>query len=55
MPALDYAVCPNMKAITLRTVYLSLRDEKYPIKVPKSIASRAREALTNMFEFVGES
>lgn len=43
-------VCPNMKRNTLEHIYLSLRDEIYPVTVPKPIASKARLALEKMFE-----
>ena len=42
-------ICPNMKMTTLEHIYLSLRDEIYPVTVPRNIASRARRALERMF------
>jgi len=44
------AVCPNMKLTALDRVYVSLRDEKYVVKVPERIAGKARVALERMFE-----
>lgn len=44
------AVCPNMKLTTLDRLYASLKEEKYVVKVPDSIAKKARAALERMFE-----
>lgn len=43
-------LCPNMKRNTLEQIYLSLRDEIYPVAIPEHIASKARLALKKMFE-----
>jgi len=43
-------VCPNMKRNTLERVYLSLKEEIYPVTIPKRVASKARLALDRMFE-----
>jgi quinolinate synthase len=43
-------ICPNMKRNTLEAIHRSLRDETYPVMVPKHIASKARRALERMFE-----
>jgi quinolinate synthase len=48
--AYEGAICPNMKLTTLDRLYLSLRDEKYVVKVPEQIARKARTALERMFE-----
>jgi quinolinate synthase len=48
--AYDGAVCPNMKLTTLDRLYLSLRDEKYVVRVPERTARKARKALERMFE-----
>lgn len=40
-----FAVCPNMKRITLEKVYFSLRDMAPVVKVAEPIASRARCAI----------
>lgn len=42
-------ICPNMKMTTLEHIYLSLRDEIYPVTVPRNIASKARRAVERMF------
>jgi quinolinate synthase len=51
--AYEGAVCPNMKLNTLDRVYASLKEEKYAITVPKSIASKSRRALERMFALKG--
>jgi quinolinate synthase len=52
LSAYDGAVCPNMKLNTLESVYLALKEEKYPVTVPKPVADKARKALENMFSIV---
>ncbi|MCJ7712936.1 quinolinate synthase NadA, partial [Candidatus Bathyarchaeota archaeon] len=49
--AYDDAICPNMKLLTLDKIYSSLKNEKYVIKIPISVAKKARKALEKMFEF----
>ena len=44
------AVCPNMKLTTLDRLYASLKEEKYVVKVPETIAMKARKSLERMFE-----
>jgi quinolinate synthase len=44
------AVCPNMKLTTLDRVYYSLKEEKYVVKIPETIAAKARVALERMFQ-----
>jgi quinolinate synthase len=46
--AYEEAVCPNMKLNTLDRLYTALKEEKYVITVPESIANRARKALEKM-------
>jgi quinolinate synthase len=46
--AYEGAVCPNMKLNTLERIHASLRDEKYMITVPDSVAGKARKALEKM-------
>jgi quinolinate synthase len=46
--AYEGAVCPNMKLNTLDRLYTALKEEKYVITVPESIANRARKALEKM-------
>ncbi len=48
IPAYDGAICPNMKLNTLERVYLSLKEERYSVKVPTSVARKARKALERM-------
>ncbi|MGQ9460449.1 MAG: quinolinate synthase NadA [Candidatus Bathyarchaeaceae archaeon] len=48
IPAYDEALCTNMKLNTLERVYLALKEERYPVTVPKSVAKRARKALERM-------
>lgn len=48
--AYEEAVCPNMKLNTLDRLYLALKDEKYEVTVPETIARNARKALEKMFE-----
>ncbi len=48
IPAYDEAICPNMKLNTLERVYLSLKEERYPVTVPDSVAKKARRALERM-------
>ncbi|NCA81366.1 MAG: quinolinate synthase NadA [Opitutae bacterium] len=43
-----FAVCPNMKRITLEKVYFSLRDMETAIRVETPIADRARRAIEQM-------
>jgi quinolinate synthase len=47
-PASERFVCPNMKKITLEKVLFALEDNKYVIKVPDEIASKAKKALERM-------
>jgi quinolinate synthase len=44
------AVCPNMKLTTLDRLYASLKEEKYVVNVPETIAMKARKSLERMFE-----
>jgi quinolinate synthase len=46
--AYEEAVCPNMKLNTLDRLYAALKQEKYAITVPESIAKKARKALEKM-------
>ncbi len=48
VPISDSAVCKYMKMITLDKVHASLRDDKYEVRVPKSVAQRARLAIERM-------
>jgi quinolinate synthase len=44
------AICPNMKLNTLDRIYASLKDEKYVVKVPATVAKKARKALERMIQ-----
>ena len=48
IPVSENAVCKYMKMITLDKVYLSLKEEKYEVKVPKKIAQKAQLAIERM-------
>ena len=48
VPASEKAECQYMKMITLDRVYNSLLNEKFEVKVPKNIASKARLAIDRM-------
>jgi quinolinate synthase len=48
IPAYDGAICTNMKLNTLERIYLTLKEKKNPVIVPKSVAERARKALERM-------
>ncbi len=50
IPAYDGAVCPNMRLNTLERLYLSLKEEKHQVTIPRPIAEKARLALERMFE-----
>ncbi len=55
IPALDTAICKQMKKHTLEKVYLSLRDKKHVVKVSPKIADRARVAIERMLEISGRA
>ena len=48
IPASEKAECQYMKMITLDKVYDSLINEKFEVKIPKNIASKARLAIDRM-------
>jgi len=48
--AYEGAICPNMKLNTIERIYRSLKEEKFVVKVPEPIASKAKKALERMFE-----
>lgn len=48
IPANTSAECEFMKKITLEKVLWSLEDKKYRVKVPKTVADRARKAIERM-------
>jgi quinolinate synthase len=47
-PAADNAICPDMKLINLEKIFLSLGDEKYEIKLPEDIITKAKSAIDRM-------
>jgi quinolinate synthase len=51
-PLSDKSVCEFMKMITIEKLYESLRDNKYEVKVPEEIASRARIPIEKMLGIV---
>lgn len=55
IPVLKNAICEQMKAHTLEKVYLSLRDEKYKVRVPPKIAERASATIERMLEISGRA
>ncbi len=48
--AYEGAICPNMKLTTLERLYAALKEEKNVIKVPETIAKKAKASLERMFE-----
>lgn len=48
--AYEGAFCPNMKLTTLDRLYLSLKEEKYAVRVPEKVAAEARISLERMFQ-----
>jgi quinolinate synthase len=48
VPMSDSAICKYMKMITLDKVHASLKEEKYQVKVPKNIATKAQVAIERM-------
>jgi quinolinate synthase len=55
IPALETAVCEQMKKHNLEKLYLSLRDVKHVVRVPPEIAARARVATERMLEISGRA
>jgi quinolinate synthase len=49
-PAKETAVCNYMKMITLEKLLISLKEDKYEVKVPEDIAFKARKAIDRMLE-----
>lgn len=55
IPALETAVCQQMKKHNLQKLYESLRDLKHHVTVPPDIAARARLATERMLELSGRA
>jgi quinolinate synthase len=55
IPALETAICQQMKKHTLEKVYLSLRDRKHVVIVSPEIARKARVAIDRMLEISGRA
>jgi len=52
IPASRWAVCPNMKLITLQKVLRSLEEMKPVVKVPEEIRIKALKAVNRMIKIV---
>jgi quinolinate synthase len=50
IPAYDEAICTGMRLNTLEKVYLSLKNERYVVKVPADMADKARRAIQVMLK-----
>ena len=50
IPAYEDAICVNMKLHTLEKVYLSLKNERYQVKVRKNILEAAKDAVEFMLK-----
>jgi len=50
IPAYEEAICVNMKLHTLEKLYLSLKKERYPVKLSSKIMDQAREAVEFMLK-----
>ena len=55
IPALDTAICQQMKKHNLQKLYEALRDLKNIVTVPADIAARARKATERMLELSGRA
>ncbi len=52
IPASKFAICPNMKKITLEKILWTLEDMKPEVKVPKDIREKALASVNKMIELV---
>ena len=43
-------ICRDMKKINLNSIYISLKEMRYPVEVPEEVARRARESIKRMLE-----
>lgn len=55
IPALDTAVCEQMKKNNLEKLYLALRNVKHVVRVPPEVAAKARAATERMLEISGRA
>ncbi|MEW6222444.1 MAG: quinolinate synthase NadA [Candidatus Hadarchaeota archaeon] len=55
IPALETAVCEQMKKHNLQKLYEALRDVKHVVKVREDVAERARRATERMLELSGRA
>lgn len=51
-PLNESAICKNMKKITIESLYRSIRDDVYRVRVEESIAKKVREALERTFQLM---
>jgi len=49
-PAYDEAICVNMKLLTLEKIYISLKRERYAMRLPPKIMAGARTSVDVMLE-----
>ncbi|MAG21692.1 MAG: quinolinate synthase [Candidatus Diapherotrites archaeon] len=49
-PAFENAICRQMKKTTLEDVYLTLKEERNEVQVPKDISEKAVKAINRMLE-----
>ena len=50
IPALNDAICENMKLTTLNKVKNSLINQEFEVKVPKDTAEKAKVAIDRMLK-----
>ncbi len=55
VPALETAVCEQMKRHNLEKIYEALRDMKHEVRVPSEMAVKARAATERMLEISGRA
>lgn len=52
IPALDTAVCKQMKKHSVEKLYFTLRDELNVVEVQQKVAEKARKSIERMFELM---
>ncbi|MEM2111522.1 MAG: quinolinate synthase NadA [Candidatus Bathyarchaeia archaeon] len=50
IPAYDGAICVNMRLHTLEKIYLSLKNERYAVNLPREIMTKARDSVEFMLK-----